>query len=161
MILHNDDIAGLIRRLRRVKFEICKSQSASLMYVTNADLKRFNSYLDAAVSYFDWMMSEPMQDLPESHPKEIDLGAAEVLPLPENESLVDLIAMFDNLESEMALCQSARMHSSMIDHDEKRFRDIVKKIRNFMSDYIEVIQPLDMPESTPGREMTGHGKRSK
>ena len=160
MIVHNDDIAGLVRRIRRAKYEVCKCQSASLMYVTEKDLARFYSYLEACVSYFDWMVSQPMQDLPESHPKTIDLGEGDVLPQPENEALVDLLAMFDNLEQEIALSQSGRMHSSVMSHDEVRFRDIVQKISNFLKDYVEVIQPLDMPESTPMREMTGPGRKT-
>lgn len=160
MIVNNTDIAGLVRRIRRIKYEVNKCQSASLMYTTDADLNRFQSYIDGMVSYFNWMTSQPMQDLPESHPKDIDLGDGEVLPMPENEGLVDMLSQLDNLEAEMGYCQSARMHSSMMSHDENRFRDIVQKVQDFMSEYLSVVQPLDMPESTPLREMTGAGRKS-
>lgn len=159
VIVQNMDIAGLVRRLRRFKFEVNKSVSAGLMHTTKADLGRFQSYLTSVVTYFDWMVAQPQQDLPEWHPTEIDLGDSEKLARPENEALADLIQQLDALEVEMAYCQSARMHTSMMAHDEKRFRDIIQKISNFLIDYVEVIQPLDMPESTPSQALTGQGKR--
>jgi hypothetical protein len=160
MVVNNMDIAGLVRRMRRFKEEVHKCQSSSLMHTTNKDLDRFRSYLNALVFYFDWMVAQPQQDLPEWHPKDIDLGEPEQLSLPENEALVDLIQQLDALEAEMAYSQSARMHTSVMQHDETRFREIVAKIDAYIDNYVATIQPLDMPESTPRREMTGAGRRS-
>lgn len=160
MVVNNMDIAGLVRRIRRFKYEVNKCVSAALMHTTQADVDRFTSYLNALMTYFDWMVSQPQQDLPEWHPKDIDLGEAESLPVPENEALADLTVQLEGLEYEVGYSQSARMHTSIMAHDEKRFRDITTKIGDFIRDYIEVIQPLDMPESTPKREMTGPGRRS-
>lgn len=160
MIVQNTDIAGLIRRIRRYKYEVHKSNSAGLMFTTDADMQRFQSYLMSLNRYFDWMVDQPMQDLPESHPTDVDLGEAEKLPLPENEALADLIAQLDALETEIGLSQSARMHTSIMRHDEKRFRDITQKLANFLRDYVSEVQPLDVPESSPLRAMTGPGRKS-
>jgi hypothetical protein len=160
MIVQNTDIAGLVRRIRRFKFEVQKCNSAGLMFTTEKDLERFESYLDAMNIYFDWMIDQPMQDLPESHPTDIDLGEAEKFELPENESLADLIHQLDSLEQEIGLSQSARMHTSMMAPDETRYREITLKIANFLSDYVRNVQPLDTPESSPLRAMTGKGRRT-
>jgi hypothetical protein len=159
-VVNNMDVAGLVRRIRRYKYEINKCVSASLMHTTAADVGRFFSYIGAIRKYFDWMVAQPQQDLPESHPTDYDLGEPEKLATPENEALADLITQFDALETEMTFCQSARMHTSVMPHDEKRFRDILTKIENFITDYIQTVQPLDMPESTPLQAMTGPGRRT-
>lgn len=159
MVVQNMDIAGLVRRIRRFKYEVNKCVSAGLMHTTRADSDRFVSYLDSLRKYFDWMVAQPQQDLPEWHPTQIDLGESEKLEQPENEALADLITQLGALEVEMGECQSARMHTAMMAHDEKRFRDIVMKIEAFINDYIMMVQPLDMPESTPSRALTGPGKK--
>jgi hypothetical protein len=160
MIVQNHDIAGLVRRIRRFKYEAYKSNSAGLMFTTEKDLERFESYLLALEAYFNWMVDQPMQDLPESHPTDIDLGESEKFELPENEALADLIHQLDALEQEIGLSQSARMHTSIMEPDEIRFREITLKISNFLNDYVRNVQPLDTPESSPKRTMTGKGRRS-
>jgi len=160
MLVQNMDIAGLIRRVRRIREEIRKSVSASLMHTTDRDQERIGSYLDAIEAYFDWMVDQPQQDFVEWHPTDIDLGEAPLEALPENEALADMTQQFYALEEELAYCASARMHTSIMEHDERRFREITAKIRNFLEGYIANVQPLDMPESTPSRELTGKGRRT-
>jgi hypothetical protein len=159
MIVYNYQIAGLIRRLRRFRFESVKAASSALAHVTEHDLTRARAYLAAVVSYLDWVVSQPQLDLPESTPREIDLGDAEKLTMPENESLVDMMIMYDLLESEIGNSQSARLGDSIISHDETRFRSIVDKMELFLTDYVEVHLPLDLPESSPLRAQTGPGRK--
>lgn len=158
MKVYNYQIAGLVRRLRRFRFETVKSASSSLAAVNGADFKRAKSYLSAVTAYIDWIVSQPQLDLPESTPREIDLGDAEQVTLPENEALVDLMVMYDLVETEIGNSQSARMGDSMISHDEKRVRDLIKKMDLFLDDYVAQIQPLDLPESAPLRSVTGSGR---
>lgn len=161
MIVQNMDIAGLVRRIRRHKIEIHKSNSAGLMFTTEKDVERIISYLDSLDSYFDWMVSQPMQDFVKWHPTDIDLGQGEPLVLVENEALADLIQMMDALEQEVGNSQSAGMHSSIMEPDETRFREITAKMRSFVEEYIASNQPLDMPESVPSRQLSGKGKLSR
>ena len=158
MIVFNYQIAGLIRRLRRFRFETVKAASSSLAHVTEHDLERARAYLAAVLSYLDWVVSQPQLDLPESTPREIDLGSAEPLNMPENESLVDMMVMYDLLEIEIGNSQSARLGDSIISHDEKRVRAVAAKMESFLKDYVEIHLPLDLPESAPFREQTGPGR---
>lgn len=158
MEVYNYQIAGLIRRLRRFRYETVKAASSALAHVTEHDLRRSVSFLDAAESYVDWVVSQKQLDLPESTPLKIELGEPEQLEMPENESLVDLMAMYDRLEKEIGWSQSARLGDSLIIHDERRFRDMISKMRAFISDYVQQILPLDLPESAPLREQTGEGR---
>ena len=158
MKVYNYQIAGLIRRLRRFRYETVKAASSGLAHVTEHDIRRASAYLDAAVAYVDWVASQSQLDLPESTPLEIDLGELEALDMPENESLVDIMAMYERLEKEIGWSQSARLGDSLISHDEKRFRDMIAKMKAFIADYVQTIQPLDLPESAPLRAQTGEGR---
>ena len=158
MIVNNLDVAGVIRRLRRFKIETVKSASSALASVSLADFTRAKSYLSAVGAYMDWIVSQPHLDLPETAPKSIDLGDSEVNPMPENESLVDIIALYDALEVEIANSQSARMATGIISHDENRIRAILAKMEAFLDDYVSKVLPLDVPESSPLRPQTGPGR---
>jgi hypothetical protein len=158
MITYNYQIAGLISRLRRFRFESVKAASSALAHVNEHDFRRAKSYLAATVAYIDWIVSQPQLDLPESTPREIDMGAAEVVSMPENEALVDLMRMYDIFETEMANSQSARLGDSLISHDEKRARDLLAKMEAFLDNYVATIQPIDLPESAPLRAQTGPGR---
>jgi hypothetical protein len=96
MIVYNYQVAGLIRRLRRFRFESVKAASSGLAHVSGHDLVRARAYLKAVISYLDWVVSQPQLDLPESTPTSIDLGEPEALEMPENESLVDMMVMYED-----------------------------------------------------------------
>ena len=151
-------VAGLIRRLRRFRYETVKAASSGVAHVNEHDLRRAKSYLGAVEAYLNWIVSQPQLDLPESTPNPIDLGDPEVLPFPENESLTDLMVMYELLEKEIGNSQSARLGDSVISHDEKRVRDLVSKMRAFLETFVETILPMDLPESSPLKEGTGVGR---
>lgn len=159
MEVNNIDIAGLIRRLRRFRFETVKAVSSGLATMSASDMARAKSYLAAVSSYINWIMSQPTLDLPEWSPKKIDLGNPEALPMPENESLVDMMMLYDVLEVEIANCQSARQATGLISHDLKRITDLVAKMNAFLDDYVTKVLPLDLPESSPFRIETGEGRK--
>lgn len=158
MIVNNMDCAGLIRRLRRFRFETVKAASSALANVSSADFSRAKSYLGAISSYMDWIVTQPQLDLPEWAPKAMELGEAEKVEMPDNESLYDLMTMYDALEVEIANSQSARMPSGMMSHDQNRVRAIIEKMNKFLDDYVATTLPIDLPESTPARAQTGVGK---
>lgn len=155
------DIAGLVRRIRRFKQEIHKCNSAGLMFTTDKDLERINTFLSALTQYFDWMTAQPMQDFVKWHPTDIDLGEADIYTMIENEALQDLLQMFVGLEVEVGLSQSASMHTSIMEPDEIRFREITAKMQSFVDDYVAAVQPLDTPESSPKVALSGKGKQAR
>lgn len=158
MKVFNYQIAGLIQRLRRFRFETVKAASSGLAHVNEHDMRRAEAYLNAAETYLNWVVSQPQLDLPESSPREIDLGDPEKVDMPENEALVDLMRMYDLMEVEIGNSQSARLGDSVISHDEKRVRDLIAKMRAFLLDYVAQVLPLDLPESAPLRPQTGAGR---
>jgi hypothetical protein len=139
--------------------ETVKATSSPLAHVNEHDLRRAKSYLAAAESYLNWIVSQPQLDLPESSPTLIDLGDPQDLDMPENEALADLMAMYDRLEKEIGWSQSSRMGDSIISHDENRIRALLSKMNLFLDDYVSQVLPLDVPESSPLREQTGPGQQ--
>lgn len=156
--VRNYEIYGLVRRLRRFKFEAAKAVSADLSDVNTHDITRAKSYLTAVTTYLDWVVAQPELDLPASHPQEYELPPESDLNMPENESTVDFLHMFKILETEIVNSQSARKQAGIISHDERRVRDILLKMNNFITQYIEPTKPLDLPESSPLRETVGDGR---
>ena len=154
----NFEIAGMIRRLRRFRYENVKAVSSSLAAVSEADFLRAKSYLDAVDKYIAYVITQEPLDLPESSPYEIDLGEAEVLPMPENESLADILVMYDMFETEIGNSQSSRQASGFISHDIKRMNAMITKMRGFLDTYVSSTLPLDLPESAPFRPTTGAGR---
>ena len=158
MDVYNIDVAGCIRRMRRFQEETIKAASSGLANTSAADMGRAVSYLAAITAYLDHVVSQPQLDLPEWSPKIINLGEAEVMAMPENESLVDLMTLWQAMEVEIANSQSSRQATGIVSHDENRMRAIIAKAESFLTSYVAVIQPLDLPESAPLRDQTGPGR---
>ena len=69
-----------------------------------------------------------------------------------------VIRMLEAVRTEMIHSQSARLPSTLINHDERRLRLVTAKLEAFLDDYVEPLTPLDLPESSPDEPMSGHGK---
>jgi len=158
MIVLNFEVAGIIRRARRFRYETVKAVSSSLASVSDADMSRSLTFLNALRSYIAHVISAPALDLPESSPYEINLGEPEKLDMPENESFVDLMVMYDLLEKEVGNSQSARQATGIISHDHLRMVNLINKMEDFLNNYVKEILPLDLPESSPLRDVTGGGR---
>lgn len=158
METYNHDICGLVRRLDRFAFELHKSVSSGTSQVNQFDQERLAKYLGAAVTYHDWMLSQPQLDLPESHPTlytiDDDPGLAEV----ENESINDLLRLIKVTRIELVDSQSSRDPASLNPYDSKRFLALIAKCQAFLDNFIAVVTPLDMPESSPKRATSGPGR---
>jgi hypothetical protein len=79
------------------------------------------------------------------------------IPYMENESLRDMAVMLDLMRDEMSASQSSRLSSNLISHDLIRATSYLLRMDKFLTEYITVIDPLDLPESSPMAPMTGAG----
>lgn len=157
--IYNHDVVGLIRRIDRFRKEISHAISAGVSSARDADLGRIKSYLSALEIYEQWINSQPQLDLPESHPTFISVEPSPAMPMPENESFADLIYMLDLMRIELAHSQSSRLPQGLTKFDSGRFSAIRIKMVNFLKDYVEVVTPLDLPESSPSRPMVADGNK--
>jgi len=159
-VTYNHDISGIARRIHRFGFELYKSVSSAGAFTNEFDQKRMGEYLDATDVYLNHVVAQPQLDLPESHPRkiEVDLQPDDEILAIENESLADAIYYLKLANVELLNSQSSRMGAGLLPFDERRARALVEKARRLLVDYIAVVQPLDLPESSPTREMSGQGK---
>lgn len=145
----NDDIAGIYHRINKYIVECQKSASANVAAVNEFDKARMSSYLTTISSYIDWVVAEPALDLPETHPQLVELKPKpEILDI-ENLMIQDCVRLWERGRDEVTASQSARNPTGLIKFDEARLRAVILKTEKYMSDYIEKVSPIDLPESSP------------
>lgn len=157
---YNHDVAGLCTRIHRFMVEVKKCVSSSNALVNQFDQERLGTYLAAVRGYRDWVVGQVQLDLPETHPRllEVKLMPDDDVEDIENESLRDVARMFKLAILELASSGSSRQASGLIIFDEKRLTAIVEKVQALLDGYIKAVDPLDLPESSPAYAMSGSGK---
>lgn len=157
MKVYNHDIASMIARLRRFKQELHKSVSAGLSEFSTADKTRLLSYLASIQKFKNWVIAQPELDLPESSPREFDLGDAPKYTVIENLDIESIMRLLDVLEIELSNSQSARKPAGLTIHDSARFDTVVLKAHTFVNEFMSG-ENLDLPESSPTAAMSGAGQ---
>ena len=156
----NHDVVGLCNRIKQFAYEFHKSQSHGVLDVRAADRARFGQMVGALKAYKAWIVSQPELDMPETAPRMMSIEAwteADFSPV-ENNAINDLLNLLYVLWNEMLRGQSSALGNSLYAFDANRFDLVIAKIESFLSDYIDVIQPLDLPESTPAKASAGPGR---
>ena len=159
MQVYNMEIAGLIDRIHRFMKEVHYSGSANVAAVSQADFVRYKSYLSALEQYLDHIVAQPILDLPKFNPTAIELDDTPALPMVENEAVKDIIRMYAAAVVELSNSQSARYSNGMIPQDVQRLRDIITNQRAFLDSYVSNVQPLDLVETVPSRDLNGPGAK--
>lgn len=155
---YNTDIYGIVRRINRFIEELVKSVSSNVSGTNTFDVARAKTYVSAIRSYTDWVVAQPELDLPETAPRPTALPESPVIPKMENDSIVDLATLFELARDEISNSQSSRLGAGLTRHDLTRLISLLDKADAFIVSYIEVTDPLDLPESTPMHSMTGPGR---
>ena len=155
----NQDVAGLVERFDEVIYEVASSQSANLTDMKAFDRTRIDQYNAMLKRYADWAFVAPDVDLPETHPRSYSITyiSEAVNTDIENKALRDLIRYYRAGITEMSSSQSARAANGLTTHDKRRFDLIMEKIENFLTQYVDETQPLDMPESAPSSDAVEPG----
>ncbi len=157
MQVFNNDIAGLYSRINRYITELIKCASSNVADINEHDRARIGAYITALQFYINWSTSQPFLDLPETHPKTIELENAPEIPLIENLMVADLISLLVRGRDEIINSQSARNSNGIISFDLARINAVLTKIRSFLLEYVDKVTPVDMPESSPKYPDTGTG----
>lgn len=155
----NQDVAGLVERVDEVIFEIAKSQSANMTDMRGFDRVRIDEYNQMLSRYAAWISEAPDVDRPETHPRQYAIAYISdgVSIDVENKALRDLMRSYQAIISEMSNSQSAKAGNGLTTHDKRRFDLEMQKIENFLTQYVDATQPLDMPESAPSSESVTPG----
>lgn len=157
MDVFNDDVAGIYRRINRYIEEAFKSASSNVADMNTFDQARLMSYLTDISTFLDWVVGQPQLDLPETHPKPTTLADPPTVPDIENSMIQDMVRLFERCRDECIQSQSARNATGLISFDEARIRAVIAKSSAYLTQYVQQVTPIDMPESMPAMEDTGHG----
>lgn len=155
----NTDIDGFVRRANRYIMEIAKAQSSGVSGTMSFDVARAKSYIAGLRKYVGYITSQPLLDLPETGPTEIDLPAKVEVPRMENDSSYDLCALLKLAVDEMSDSQSSRIPTNLLPFDKLRVTAILDRADSFIETFIIVVDPLDVPETSPSVPSTGPGVR--
>ncbi len=156
--IYNQSIVGLYDRINRYIFETMHSESAGLVAYSKADIDRQRQYTGDLQSKHEHITDQPDLDLPETHPKIYELRPSVAIVHVENPASNDLLRLYETLRDELLNTQSARKASGLVSFDSNRFTDNLDKI-NAEIDYIEKVQPIDLPESIPKEPLKGPGRK--
>jgi len=158
MEILNHDLENFIRRERRYKKELIKSVSSNLSDFNVHDQTRFVEYINSLIFFLEWAVGQELLDLPESSPYIIEVEDLTKAIDMENDDVALLVRLFEVLEIEVVNSASARQSNAVSVHDQKRIMAVIKKIINFMTNYVAKTNPIDLPESSPMHALTGHGE---
>jgi len=156
--VYNQDIRGLASRINRFIVEMMSAASANLAAVNEFDQGRLQLYINAIRTYQTWVLSQPQMDLPETSPRQYPLDPDPAIPTVENEAIRDVIVMLELARDELINAQSARHPTGLLPFDSTRVSRVIDKVETFLTTYIAVVQPLDLPESSPSQAMGPAGK---
>ena len=153
--VYNHDVCGILTRLVRFITELYRSNSSNTPLTTADDMKRSMSYLDSVDRYLDWVVRQPVLDLPQtSHAALWPLWDIEKVTSFENDDVEDMVRLLILAHAELVKSNSARMANGIIKFDEDRLRRIIAKSRDFLTSYMAVSSPLDLPASAPMEDST-------
>jgi len=157
-MIFNDDIVGIYRRINRFIEELQKSASSNVADINIYDKIRLQSYLDALSIYLDWIVAQPSLDLPETHPKAIELENVPLVQDVENLMIRDFVRLLERGRDEIINSQSARNATGLISFDQGRLRAVVEKAQKYLETYVDKVTPIDFPESSPASPDSGSGR---
>ena len=157
-MVYNQDVRGLASRINRFITEVALCASSNLANMSEFDQTRLEAYIAAMRAYQGWIVAQPHLDLPETAPRQYALDADAEVPTVDNEAVRDVLVMLQVARDELISSQSARMPTGLLPFDADRVTRVVDKVEAFLNQYIRVVQPLDLPESSPARAMTPTGK---
>ena len=169
--MNNPDLVGLVERMDESVLEMLLAQSGPVNEFRKADQERIETYFNSWEKMVAYMVNDPELDAPQTSPQKQPVnwrsnsdsitdedGEVQVIVHdPENKALRDLTRQMRTCMGEMALSNSRRMPNGLGTHDKKRFDAHLSKMRAFMKDYVGVVTPLDLPETSPAHAESGHG----
>lgn len=145
----NHDVKALNDRMNRFIVELQSSVSAGTSSMSEADKTRALSYLNSIDRLHDWIIGQPLLDLPETAPRVRELMEPPAIVDSENEEINDLVNLLVIARDELVNSQSSRHASGLIGFDSDRLRALTSKARAFIEGYVTSVAPLDLPESSP------------
>lgn len=169
--MNNGNLVSLCEQMDRVVVEELLSNSAFTPDFRKADKERLETYFRSWEKLANFMVKDPELDSPQTAPEKIPVqwisnkteivdedGEVQTINhYPENNAIRTITRDIRTLMGEMALSVSRRLPNGMMVADKKRFDMHLSKLRSFMAEYVEEVEPLDRPETDTYSSESGHG----
>lgn len=149
---------GIIERADAAVVNSLRCESANLNELRPHDEKRFRDVIRELRSYIAWAESEPVLDLPKSHPTPLELEhvGTDVPRKIVNRSVRDFAALFELVIKESSESETAHSGSGINPHDLLRLRAILDQAESLI-DFMVNVEPVDRPETFPHQPGVGDG----
>ena len=168
----NPDIATFAEMTDQRLVEILKSASGALDDYTTPDKIRMQAYVNELRAFKAWFMQRPEPDRPNQHPEQLGIdyqSNQESFEDPVTQEEVALIQKPENMAARAAAQQMREILASTVlgasrfrpggmnAHDSRRVDDELDRLEFLLTEYIEQLLPVDLPETNPSTPLTGHG----
>ena len=151
----NMDIASLVRYLDRYIIELMDSTSSSTTDVRNADKIRLTSYIDALKKRKLAIFDQPELDCPKTNRVSYELPELPEIKPMDNDMIKDVIELLVMIRQEVAQAPgSVNMPNGYTLPDSIRFDVYVTKLEQYVATFLEPVEPLDLPETSPSAPPT-------
>jgi len=144
-----------INKLASYMEEMVKAGSANRSGMQTADKGRLRSYLKALTSVVEYLKTTQALDMPRTKPKLYEMDAMPKLVKTSSDLINHVLRLLEGMYNEMATSQTARQAAGVHPADETRFKAIAGDIENFIANYVEKQEPIDVPETRSDEPIVG------
>jgi hypothetical protein len=159
--MKNNDLVGAVERIDICIAELARSESADSGGAQIFDRQRIDMYNKQIDEYMDYVVSVTGKvDVPHTYPTRYDISyisnTLEHVDIT-NKAMRDLIRLYLQMMEQLSKSGSASWSNGIEQHDYNRYVMIRDKIQSFLTDYVDVVTPVDMPEYTSFSQEGGAG----
>ena len=149
--IRNNDLVGAVERIDICVAELARSESADSGGAQIFDRARIDMYNRQIDEYMNYVVAQTGKvDVPHTYPTyyDIDYISNELNVDITNKAMRDLLRLYLQMMEQLSKSGSAGWSNGIQQHDYGRYVLIRDKIQAFLTDYVDVVTPVDMPEYT-------------
>lgn len=155
--VYNLDICYLADKVARYAGEVQMSVSSNLAATNQFDFERLTTYLGDIDKAIEYVLNQPQLDLPESHPMLHPIQPFPAMRDMESDEMDHVVRLLRAGYIELVNSQSSRQGAGLLPFDSRRVSSLVAKCRQWLTDYVAVRSPMDLPETSPQQPMSPAG----
>ena len=147
----NNDLVGLVERHDLVIAELARSESADSGGAQGFDRTRITAWNAQLRKNMEWIHGQNGRvDLPHTYPTYYSIQyISNTLEVSvKSKGVRDLIRLYMQAMEQVSKSQSMGWSNGVDEHDYNRWILIMDKIDAFLTDYVDEVTPIDMPEYT-------------
>lgn len=142
----NLDVHGLVRVMDRMVLEVNGSASSTGSSCTQEDYNRWVNFVDDLEKRLDQAADKPVMDTPKTFPEFWPLMPKPNISPMNNDKAWDLCLVLDVARDELTLSATTIKPSSIEEHDYRRQKTYILKMREKLARLKELIPPGQNPD---------------